>query len=243
MVPHVGDTAPGAPHDFPFCHPLYDAWVVTASQPLSRTERAQLCALFDEVGPDSPTLCHGWAARDLAAHLAVRERRPDTASAIVLPKIPLLTRRLESAQAGFAARPWEQLVELVRSGPPGWSPLGLPFIEAAANSSEFFVHHEDVRRASPGWAPRELPAAASETLWRVLRTHARMFYRKAPAGVVLRRPDGVSWRARGGGRMVTLTGEPQELVLHAMGRTSVARVQVSGDPEDVADFSTTPLGV
>ena len=217
--------------------------MITAAQPLSRTERTALCELFDEVGPDAPTLCQGWATRDLAAHLAVRERRPDATAAIVLPVIPLLTRRLESAQAAFAARPWSQLVELVRSGPPAWSPLGLPFLEPAANSSEFFVHHEDVRRARPGWEPRELPEAASQVLWRVLRTHARLFYRKAPVGVLLQRPDGVSWRARRGDPMVTLTGEPQELVLHAMGRGSVARVHVGGDPEDVAAFSRTPLGV
>ena len=217
--------------------------MITAAQPLSRTERAQLCELFDLVGPDAPTLCRGWATRDLAAHLAVRERRPDTGSAIVLPMLPLLTRRLESAQAGFAAHPWAQLVNLIRSGPPAWSPLGLPLLESAANSSEFFVHHEDVRRAQPGWAPRELPESASQLLWRVLRTRARLFYRKAPVGVLLKRPDGVSWRARRGDRMVTLTGEPQELMLHAMGRGCVARVQVGGDPEDVVAFSRTPLGV
>ncbi len=232
-----------APRGFPCLAPLYDDYVITAAQPLSRTERAQLCDLFDEVGPQAPTLCQGWATRDLAAHLAVRERRPDTAAAIVWPRLPLLTRRLDAAQAGFAARPWPRLVDLVRSGPPAWSPLGLPFVEPAANSSEFFVHHEDVRRAHVDWAPRELPDAASQLLWRVLRTHARRFYRKAQLGVVLRRPDGVSVRARPGDRMVTLTGEPQELLLHAMGRGAVARVHLTGDPGDVAVFSRTPLGV
>ena len=217
--------------------------MITAAQPLSRTERAQLCELFDEVGPDAPTLCQGWATRDLAAHLAVRERRPDTASAIVLPMIPLLTRRLESAQAGFAARPWPQLVELVRSGPPMWSPLGLPFIEPAANSSEFFVHHEDVRRARPGWAPRELPEAASELLWRVLRTHARLFYRKAPVGVLLATPrrDELAGPAAASGWSPSPASR-RRLVLHAMGRGSVARVHIGGDPEDVAAFRPYAAG-
>ncbi len=202
-----------------------------------------LCELFDQLGPDAPTLCQGWATRDLAAHLVVRERRPDTAPAIVLPMIPLLTRHLESVQAGLAARPWTALVDLVRSGPPPWSPLALPFVDPAVNSTEFFVHHEDVRRARLGWEPRELSAAASERLWRVLRVQARLFYRKAPGGVLLRRPDGVTWQARTGAGTVTLTGEPQELILHAMGRTSVARVQVTGEPEDVSAFTATPLGI
>ena len=217
--------------------------MITAAQPLSRTERAELCELFVDVGPDAPTLCQGWATRDLAAHLIVRERRPETAPAIVLPMVPALTRRLDSAQERLAARPWEQLVDLVRTGPPVWSPLGLSFLEPAANSSEFFVHHEDVRRARLGWAPRELPGAATEALWLILRSKSRWFYRRAPVGVLLRRPDGVTWRARTGARSVTLTGDPQELVLHAMGRASVARINVAGDPDDVAAFSRTPLSI
>ena len=225
--------------------------MLTVTQPLSRTERTALCELLDEVGPDAPTLCQGWATRDLAAHLVVRERRPDTAPAIVLPMIPLLSRHTQSVQDGLAARPWAQLVDLIRSGPPAWSPLGLPVLEAAANSSEYFVHHEDVRRARRDWAPRELPEAAEEALWRILRTQARLFYRRASVGVLLRRSDGATSgatehetvRARRGPRSVTLTGRPQELLLHAMGRTSVARVEVSGDTDDVAAFSLTPLGM
>jgi len=33
----------------------------------SRDERLGLCATLDQVGPDAPTLCAGWTARDLAA--------------------------------------------------------------------------------------------------------------------------------------------------------------------------------
>src|SRR5690349_11008507 len=50
----------------------------------ARTERAALCDLLVTVGPDAPTLCEGWTTRDLAAHLAVRDRRPDAAAGIVL---------------------------------------------------------------------------------------------------------------------------------------------------------------
>jgi uncharacterized protein (TIGR03083 family) len=49
----------------------------TAAPTLARAERAALCDLFDEVGPDAPTLCAGWTTRDLAAHLVIRERRAD----------------------------------------------------------------------------------------------------------------------------------------------------------------------
>jgi len=37
-------------------------------------ERAQLSDLFDELGPEAPTLLAPWTTRDLAAHLVLRER-------------------------------------------------------------------------------------------------------------------------------------------------------------------------
>src|SRR5439155_20488720 len=51
---------------------------------VARDERSALCDLFAEVGPDAPTLCGGWLTRDLAAHLVIRERRPDAAAGIVI---------------------------------------------------------------------------------------------------------------------------------------------------------------
>ena len=42
----------------------------------ARRERAALCNTLRAVGPDAPTLCTGWTARDLAAHLVVREHAP-----------------------------------------------------------------------------------------------------------------------------------------------------------------------
>ena len=43
-------------------NPLFDA-----------IERKQLADLFDELGPDAPTLLEPWTTRDLAAHLVLRE--------------------------------------------------------------------------------------------------------------------------------------------------------------------------
>ena len=36
---------------------------------LARTERAALADLFEQVGPDQPTLCEGWQTLDLLIHL------------------------------------------------------------------------------------------------------------------------------------------------------------------------------
>ncbi len=35
-------------------------------------ERNELCVLFDELGPDTPTLLEGWTAHDIATHIVLR---------------------------------------------------------------------------------------------------------------------------------------------------------------------------
>ena len=44
---------------------------------LAQLERQRLSSTLTRVGPDAPTLCEGWRTRDLAAHIVLRERRPD----------------------------------------------------------------------------------------------------------------------------------------------------------------------
>jgi integrase len=77
---------------------------------LARTERGALCDLFDRVGPEAPTLCEGWSTRDLAAHLVIREGRPDAALGIVIPPLASRTERIQDA---VARRPWGDLVDAV----------------------------------------------------------------------------------------------------------------------------------
>jgi uncharacterized protein (TIGR03085 family) len=88
---------------------------------IAADERRALSDLFDELGPDVPTLCTGWRARDLAAHLVLRERRPDAAAGI---RVKALSGHAEKVQRAIAARPWPTVVELVRTGPPTLSPSG-----------------------------------------------------------------------------------------------------------------------
>ncbi len=70
----------------------------------ARRERLALCDLFLEVGPDAPTLCGDWTARDLAAHLVMRERRPDGAIGIVLGAA---AGHAEKVQRSIADTDWE----------------------------------------------------------------------------------------------------------------------------------------
>ena len=127
---------------------------------LARSERAALSDRLDRTDPDQPTLCEGWTARDLLAHLLVRERQPWAAGGIVIPFLAPLTAH---AMRGYADTPWEQMVEELRSGPPAWSPSRIGRIDEASNGAEFFVHHEDVRRAD-GRGPRTNEPAMDEAL-------------------------------------------------------------------------------
>ncbi len=202
-------------------------------------ERAQLVSALREAGPDAPTLCEGWTARDLAAHLVVRERRADTGPGIVIGPFQGWTERV---RRGYAKKDFATLVRLVESGPPRLSPFALPGADAAANLTEHFVHCEDVRRARPGWTPRELAPGLQDALWTLLTTRGGLFFRKSRVGVVLATPDGRRHVAVDRQPAVTLVGEPAELTIYAFGRTDHAVVTVEGDPGTVRTFSGTPLG-
>ena len=202
----------------------------------SREERRALCALLDETGPDAPTLCEGWTTGDLAAHLVLRERRPDAAAGVVGGPLAGYTARVQ--QRIRSRIPFPDLVRTIRSGPPALSVMALPGMDERVNAVEFFVHHEDVRRGAPGWEPRELGSGESDMLWGRLRM-ARFMLRKAPVGVELARddvgpatdnPDGVPYRitARNATPAVTVVGSPAELTLWVMGRRAAARVRMDG---------------
>jgi uncharacterized protein (TIGR03085 family) len=193
-------------------------------------ERAALCDLLEELGPNEPTLCRDWETRDLAAHLVVRERRPDIAPGILLKPFAGHTRRVQDS---YARRPWRELVDLVRGGPPVWWPTRLPAIDSAVNSIEFFVHHEDIRRGQEGWEPRPPDAHRDGVLWTGLRRSSRLTLRRTPVGLVLRRPDGQEITVKRGPNSVTVVGEPGELLLFATGREA-ARVEYEGEQPAVA---------
>jgi uncharacterized protein (TIGR03085 family) len=207
----------------------------------ARDERLALCALLDQAGPGEPTLCEGWRTLDLAAHLVLREHRPDAGVGVLGGP---LARHARRAQRALAARtPYPRLVETVRNGPPRLSVFGIPGADARINLVEYFVHHEDVRRARPGWEPRDLDPGLSEVLWSRLRM-ARFVLRKAPVGVELARDDQTGPGTAGPRRfritakartpVVTVTGTPAELTLWALGRTAAARVRLDGSEADVA---------
>jgi uncharacterized protein (TIGR03085 family) len=185
---------------------------------IAKDERLALSALFEELGPTAPTLCAGWQTRDLAAHLILRERRLDAAPGIVLPAFAGHTQRV---QDGYAKRPWGEVVDLVRTGPPWFSPTSVGVLDKLANTAEFLVHHEDVRRAQPGWEPRAADPVRAAATWESIVRVARLNFRGSPVGVVLRTPDGREVTAKSGPDPATVVGEPMELLLYGFGRDAV----------------------
>ena len=207
---------------------------------VARSERQELCDLFLELGPDAPTLCAGWTTRDLAAHLIVRESRPDAALGILIKP---LAGYADSVQTKVAMRAWPELVRDVRTGPPVLSPFRLPGAQGLADPFEFAIHHEDVRRAQTGWTPRALPVAEQDLLWQRLARAGRLLARTSPVGVALRRSDtGEMIVAKAGTPSVTLIGEPLELVLRLYGRHECI-VDVEGPEDTVARFESARFGV
>ncbi|MFG2362254.1 TIGR03085 family metal-binding protein [Streptomyces mirabilis] len=202
----------------------------------AKRERLLLADLLEAEGPDAPTLCEGWNTRDLAAHVVVRERRADAAGGLLLKQ---LAPRLERVQAEFAEKPYEELIQLIRTGPPRFSPFALKQIDEASNTVEFYVHTEDVRRAQPDWTPRPLDPVFQDALWSRLERTARLAGRGAPTGLVLRRPDGQTAVAHRGTPVVTVTGEPSELLMFALGRQKTADVELEGDKDAIAKLQET----
>jgi uncharacterized protein (TIGR03085 family) len=206
---------------------------------LARAERAALSDTLAKTDPQQPTLCAGWTARDLLAHLVVREQQPWAAAGIVVPALAPVTAH---AMEGYADTPWEKLVEAFRSGPPAWSPFRIGRLDEVANGAEFFVHHEDVRRWKPGWEPRGADETRDGALWALLKRTGKALYRRSPVGLAFRRPTGEQVVVRTGPGLVTIEGEPGEILLHGFGRDA-ARVELRGQPADVEALKATPRGV
>ncbi|MEV5319767.1 TIGR03085 family metal-binding protein [Streptomyces sp. NPDC052687] len=196
----------------------------------AKRERLLLAELLETAGPEAPTLCEGWRTRDLAAHVVVRERRPDAAGGLLIKQ---LAPRLDKVMEEFAAKPYEELIQLIRNGPPRFSPFALKQIDEMSNTVEFYVHAEDVRRAQPEWSARTLDPVFQDALWSRLERTARLMGRGSPTGLVLRRPDGRTAVAHRGTPVVTVTGEPSELLLFLYGRQSAAKVDLDGDADAI----------
>lgn len=200
-------------------------------------ERQALAASFRAADPDAATLCAGWTARHLCAHLVQRDHAAlgnvwDQLTTRSPGEERFMGRLVDAARTpeGYAA-----LVDRFAAG-PGRHSLMRRF-DAGFNLVEYAIHHEDLRRGSGPVPPRELPAGESEELWRRARLILRTGYRKSPVGVILAPVAGAALRVKNGPRTVTFTGSPLELVLHAAGRRAAADVKVEGAAQHMKSFT------
>jgi uncharacterized protein (TIGR03085 family) len=201
---------------------------------LAQEERAVLCDLLVELGPEGPTLCEGWATADMAAHLVVRERRPDSGPGLVVPRFSPYTDRVRTSERDRT--PYTDLITRVRRGPPI---LLRPF-DGAMNTVEYFIHVEDIRRAQDGWEPRSLSPELNDALW--ARVGARGMAKKVPAMIEVSAP-GRTAKVSGTGPRLVVEGEPGELIMFGAGRQSAARVNITGDDDLVTRLCTASLGI
>lgn len=205
---------------------------------LARRERAALCDLAAELGPGSATECAGWTAKDLVVHLLVRERSPLGAAGILASPFAGFTRR---ASERYARRDYDALVERLRS--PGGM-FAIPAVDKAANTFEYLVHHEDLRRSQPSGEPRQLDQGDVDALWAQLSKGLGFFGRKLPGPTVLRRAD-TGERAvakKKGSEPVTVTGDVVELILFLFGRSATRGLEFEGPAEAVAALRAADLG-
>ena len=194
------------------------------TEPIDVRERAGICDLFDELGPDAPTLCEGWTTADLAAHLVLREH---------------FSRWSDKQRAAEKAKGYPAVVARLRAGAP-LVPWRLPRVRNLLNGLEFFIHHEDVRRAN-GREPRPEMADLEALAWRLTGYSGKRLARAIrPNGLDLVRPDGAR-RTRGSGDMAVLTGPATELILYLGGRRATAHVTLSGPDDAVAAVERTTL--
>jgi uncharacterized protein (TIGR03085 family) len=206
----------------------------------ARVERNALADTLLTAGPDAPTLCAGWTARDLAAHVVTRDRRPDAAPGVILKPLSGWTERVRRGYRDGHSYP--ELVALVRQA-PAWNPINLGPLDEAANTVEFFIHTEDVRRGGPGWAPRTLDAGLTGALWKRVPSLARLNLRRIRGTVRVDAPGHGGFTVGHGEPAVTVSGDPGELLLFFFGRQRAARVEITGDERLVDKLQRARFGL
>lgn len=110
--------------------------------------RVLLAELFQEAGPQAPTLCEGWTTHDLLVHLYIREHD--------FKAFPGIVSRfgrgyLHQASNKLKQEPYLELLDTWNTAPTG---LG-KFLDRAVNSAEYFVHAVDITRANEQFADRD----------------------------------------------------------------------------------------
>lgn len=202
-------------------------------------ERQHLVTTLREADQCAPTLCEGWQVRHLAAHLYLRRHRPwrsfQQGDGSVFAEL---------AERASARAAYEELVERFAAPPPPVSLMALTDgpLGPLTNTTEYVIHHEDVRRGAGAVPPRSLPAEQNDALFDAVTQLARLALRTLDVGVVLVVPGGRRRVVRRAAESVAVIGSPVELALAVSGRRRAADVELLGSATAIAalDDETTP---
>lgn len=208
-------------------------------------QRDRLCDVLEAAGPDAPTLCTGWTAGDLAAHLWILDHDPVGWIGVGIgPLERIHTARIARARDRM---PHGEILAALRAGDGSLACMPTDAREGHRHAlGEYAVHTQDVLRAAEGPWPiasqasdrrldsgasddSDLAAAMDEALWRRARVAGGMLHVLSTRGLVLQHPDGRVARATPGRERVRVVGAPLELLLWVHGRASVADVEVLRD--------------
>lgn len=203
---------------------------------MQRRGRAALCDTLEAVGPEAPTMCEGWRAIDLAAHLVVRERDAWTAPVILCGRLNGTIQRLQARErlSGF-----DSVVRRLREGPP-WLFRSTPQT-VRLNTVEDWIHREDVRRANDV-APEPIGPELDQVLWRGVGAAGKAAaLRLGDLGLEAVANDGRRITVKRARRAVEVIGEAPEVLLFVTGRTEAAKVRLQGDPGAIEELRQARL--
>ncbi|MFV0253666.1 MAG: TIGR03085 family metal-binding protein [Beutenbergiaceae bacterium] len=200
-------------------------------------ELSDLLTTLRATDPHAETLCDGWQARHLVAHLYLRRHKPWSAFRQGAGSAFMQLADGAAQSGGYAA-----LVEQFAAAPARISPMTLldgP-LGPRVNTLEYLIHHEDVRRGEGPVEPRSLTPDENDAIFDALPGFGALAMRSAPVGVVFGVPGGrrnVIKRSGGGMESVAVLGAPTELALVASGRRRAAEVQMLGTDSAIAAFT------
>jgi len=183
---------------------------------------------LDDAAFDTPSLCDGWAVRDVLGHMGLGHTVPMPAMIARIGRYSFNVTKASFAEsktlfAGQSAaeirRFWDEVM-IAQHPRKGISTL----IPAKSGFLDHLVHNQDIRR--PTGKPRTIPEARLRRALQLVRAEANPLFnpRRKVAGLRLYATD-IGWTAGDG---PTLQGPGEAIVLAAAGRRA-AVADLSGD--------------
>lgn len=199
-------------------------------------ERQHLVTTLAAADPLAPTLCEGWQARHLAAHLYLRRHQPWRT--FQQGEDSVFAELAEHATNPVA---YQDLVRRFAAPPPPVSLMALSDgpLGPVTNTTEYVIHHEDIRRGAGPVPARTLPAEHADALFDAVVQFSRLALRGLEVGVVLAVPGGRRRVVKRAADSVAVIGTPVELALVTSGRVRAADVEILGSDEAVASFEAS----